>query len=73
MKCQHCKSELRDDGIQYDPLSASAWTLGTCTNEECPAFCSTFMMDRRKMTDSEITRYAEFLNKLVNGDYNAKR
>jgi hypothetical protein len=70
MNCQHCKSELRSDGVQYDPLSESAWTLGTCTNEECPAFRSTFMMDKRKMTSSEMDRYVEFLRKLSRGVYN---
>ncbi|MBN1430477.1 MAG: hypothetical protein JXB07_19055 [Anaerolineae bacterium] len=61
MKCEHCGCSLRDDGTQFDALAKKAWTLGTCTNQACRAFLSTFFMAPRPMTEEEMGRYKTFL------------
>jgi hypothetical protein len=63
-KCHHCRGELRNDGVQRDPLTRTAWLLGTCTNSVCPSYLSTFLCEPRPMTKEEMSKYTQFLSRM---------
>jgi hypothetical protein len=65
MNCPNCTHTLKNDGTQMMPISATAYTLGTCTNPACPQCGSTFSCDPRPMTPSEMAKYQDLLDRLA--------
>ncbi len=64
MNCPHCNRELKNDGTQLMPTTGTAHTLGTCTNEQCPGYQSTFCCESRPMTEAELAKFEQFLSGL---------